>query len=322
MGEVYLARDTRLDRTVAIKCVKDALGRDPERRARVEREAKIVAQLSHPHICTLHDVVQDNGQTYLVMEALDGESLATRLLRFGGKGLPIGQCLTIAAEAAEGLAFAHQHGVIHQDVKPANIMLTPAGAKLLDFGVARLRRAGGEPGVTVTATADDDLARAGTLPYMAPEQLDGRTDSRSDIFALGAVLYEMLTGARAFSGSTSSTLIAQIVEHEPPPIAASVAPPALARVVRRCLAKDPHARWQSAADLADELRWISRDLDGRSITRAASADGAAHTTCSNRRRPRRRRARGHCRLDGGTMDGVRSGGVTCRPTSQRAGAPC
>ena len=143
MGEVYLARDTRLDRTVAIKCVKDALLRDPDRRARVEQEAKIVAQLSHPHICTLHDVVQDNEQTYLVMEALAGESLATRLLRLGGKGLPIAQCLTIAAEAAEGLAFAHQHGVVHQDVKPANIMLTPAGAKLLDFGIARLRRAGG-----------------------------------------------------------------------------------------------------------------------------------------------------------------------------------
>ncbi len=261
MGEVYLARDTRLDRTVAIKCVKDALVLDPDRRARVEREAKIVAQLSHPHVCTLFDVVQDNGQTYLVMEALAGESLATRLLRFGDKGLPIAQCLTIAAEAAEGLAFAHQHGVVHQDVKPANIMLTPGGAKLLDFGVARLRRASGETGLTVTATSDDDLARAGTLPYMAPEQLDGRTDARSDIFALGAVLYEMLTGARAFIGSTASTVIAQIVEHEPPPIVTSVAPAALVRVVRRCLAKDPHARWQSAADLADELRWISSNLD-------------------------------------------------------------
>ena len=188
MGEVWLARDTRLDRTVAIKCVKDALGTDPDRRARVEREAQIVAQLSHPHICTLHDIVQDDGQTYLVMEALAGETLATRLLRSGGKGLPIAQCLTIAAEAAEGLAFAHQHGVVHQDVKPANIMLTPTGTKLLDFGVARLRRAGGEPGVTVTASADDDLTHAGTLPYMAPEQLDGHAEGRSDIFALGAVL--------------------------------------------------------------------------------------------------------------------------------------
>ena len=260
MGDVYLARDTRLDRTVAIKAVRDELSQDLARRLRVEQEARIVAQLTHPHICTLHDIVQDGVHAYLVMEALDGGTLASRLLRAGRKGLPLLQSLMIAAEAAEGLAFAHDHGVVHQDVKPANIMLTPAGTKLLDFGVARLRSVGQDPGATVTGTPDA-LTRAGTLPYMAPEQLDGRGDQRADIFALGAVLYEMLTGARAFSGATTSAIIAQIVEHDPPEIGASVAPPAVARLVRKCLAKDPKVRWQTAADLADELHWIARDLE-------------------------------------------------------------
>jgi len=258
MGEVYLARDTRLGRTVAVKVVRRELLQDPNGRDRLEREALIIARLSHPHICTLHDIVQEDGQTYLVMEALEGSTLANRLLGSRGKRLPLAQSVSIAAEIAEALAFAHQHGIVHQDVKPANIMLTPTGAKLLDFGVARLRRAVQDHDSTVSM-AHDDLARAGTLPYMSPEQLEGRGDHRADVFALGAVLHEMLTGARAFPGATAPAIIAQIVEHDPPAIAATLAAPALIRAVGKCLAKDPLARWQSTADLADELRWIGRD---------------------------------------------------------------
>lgn len=264
MGEVHLARDTRLDRLVAVKCVKDSLAHEPDRRARVEREAKIVAQLSHPHICTLHDIVHEGEQTFLVMEALEGETLAARLLRLAGKGLPVSECVTIAAEVAEGLAFAHQHGVVHQDVKPSNVMLTRTGAKLLDFGVARLRSVGQQPGVARTETADE-LVHAGTLPYMAPEQLDGRAETRSDIFALGAVLYEMLTGTRAFSGTSASTIIAQIVDYQRPALSVHVVPPALARLVQKCLAKEVEQRWQTATDLADELRWIESNSDSPSL---------------------------------------------------------
>ena len=178
---------------MAIKCVKGGFGDDPGRRVRVEREAKILAQLTHPNICALHDIVQQDGQTFLVMEALEGQTLATRLLARGKRGLPLTECLAIGAAAADGLAFAHQHGVVHQDVKPANIMLTPSGVKLLDFGIARLRRAGQDLDVTLTAPVGDSSAE-GTLPYMAPEQLRGEVDSRSDLFGLGSVLYEMSDG--------------------------------------------------------------------------------------------------------------------------------
>jgi len=166
-GEVYRATDTRLGRSVAIKCVKGDLGSDPPHRARVEREARIVAQLSHPNICALHDILQEDGHTYLVMEALEGQTLATRLLGRNGRGLPRQEALTIAAAVADGLAFAHQHGVVHQDVKPSNIMLTPSGVKLLDFGIARLRRAGQDLNVTLTAPVGEG-SPSGTLPYMAP----------------------------------------------------------------------------------------------------------------------------------------------------------
>ena len=259
-GEVYRARDTRLDRTVAIKSVKADLGDDPGRRARVEREARILAPLSHPNICALHDIVQEDGQTYLVMEALEGQTLATRLLGRNGRGLPRQEALTIAAAVADGLAFAHQHGVVHQDVKPSNIMLTPSGVKLLDFGIARLRRAGQDLNVTLTAPVGEG-SPSGTLPYMAPEQLRGEVDARSDLFALGAVLYEMLTGRRAFVADSPSALAARITEHDPPVLPAEVSTPALARLVAKCLARDPARRWQTAADLADELRWLAGTLD-------------------------------------------------------------
>ena len=259
-GEVYRARDTRLDRTVAIKTLRDGAGADPGRRARVEREARILAPLSHPNICGLHDIVQGDEGTCLVMEALEGQTLATRLLARHRRGLPVREALSIAAAVADGLAFAHQHGVVHHDVKPGNIMLTPSGVKLLDFGVARLRRAGHAVDVTMTAPVGGSTAE-GTLPYMAPEQLRGEVDARSDLFALGAVLYEMLTGSRAFVADSPSALAARITEHDPPVLPPNVATPALARLVAKCLARDPARRWQTAADLADELRWLAGTLD-------------------------------------------------------------
>lgn len=257
MGTVYRARDTRLPRDVAIKCMRAERALDPEARHRAEREARIIARLVHPNICTLHDIVQGDDETYLVMEVLDGETLGHRLARVpGGHGLPVTQCLGIAASVADALACAHEQGIVHQDVKPANIMLTTTGVKLLDFGVARMRRAPDGDAPTITASMDR-LARAGTLPYMAPEQLDGAGDARSDLFALGAVLFEMLSGRRAFPGETSSQVIAGILEPEPPVMSGPGISPSLARVLRRCLAKQRHERWQSAQDLADELRWLA-----------------------------------------------------------------
>lgn len=258
-GDVYRARDTRLDRTVAIKTIKDAAGADPGRRAQVEREARILAPLSHPNICGLHDIVHGDEGTCLVMEALEGQTLAKRLLARPGRGLPVQEALNIAAAVADGLAFAHQHDVVHHDVKPGNIMLTPSGVKLLDFGVARLRRAGHEADVTMTAQGGSTAA--GTLPYMAPEQLRGEVDARSDLFALGAVLYEMLTGTRAFVADSPSALAARITEHDPPALPPDVAVPAVARLVAKCLARDPARRWQTAVDLADELRWLAATPD-------------------------------------------------------------
>lgn len=251
MGAVFLARDTRLDRPVALKVLRDDR-RSATERARLDREARILAQLAHPRICTLLDIVQTDEDTLLVMEALDGETLANRLARHGS-GLSADECLSIAADVSEGLAYAHRRGVVHGDVKPSNIMLTPAGAKLLDFGIATLRASAASSEATATA---DVLLHAGTLPYMAPEQLDGRTDTRSDLFALGAVLYEMLTGTRAFVGTTTSEVVARILDSNRPSMPPGVEP-SLARVVRRCLATDPDRRWQSAEDLADELRWIA-----------------------------------------------------------------
>ena len=261
MGEVYLARDSRLPRDVAIKRVKVAEGRGSEGRERLVREATILSQLTHPRICTLYELFEDDGQVYLAMEALQGESLATRLARNRDRGLPVAMILTTAAEVADGLAFAHERGFIHRDVKPANIMLTSAGAKILDFGIARLGDPGGQPGQAATVTADG-LARAGTLPYMAPEQLDGHADARSDLFSLGAVLYEMLTGRRAFDGASTAATVGHIVDERRPTLPSGLWPPGLVRLVDRCLAVDPHARWQTATDSADDLRSIAKGLDG------------------------------------------------------------
>jgi serine/threonine protein kinase len=209
MGEVYKARDTRLDRSVAIKILPPDVSADPDRRARFEREAKTIAGLSHPHICSVFDVGEHDGFMYLVMEHLAGETLAERLQ----KGLlPLDQALAIATEIADALATAHRQGVIHRDLKPANVMLTKTGAKLLDFGLAKLKGHGEQPAVGHLASADTRTTPltaegviVGTLQYMAPEQVEGKpADARTDLRALGAILYEMLTGKRAFEGTSAA----------------------------------------------------------------------------------------------------------------------
>jgi eukaryotic-like serine/threonine-protein kinase len=255
MGEVYKARDTRLDRTVAIKVLPTDVSADPERRARFEREAKTIAGLNHPHVCTLYDVGEHEGAMFLVMEHLAGQTLADRL----EKGpLPLEQALTVAAEIADALSAAHRQGVIHRDLKPGNVMLTKGGAKLLDFGLARLTRASDGSGASVTLSAVGTVV--GTVPYMAPEQVEGRlTDARTDLFAFGTVLYEMLTGRRAFEGESQASVMAAILEHDPPPISAHepLTPPTLDRLVRQCLAKSPEDRFQDARDLAFALEVVS-----------------------------------------------------------------
>ncbi len=263
MGEVYRARDTRLDRTVAIKVLHSHLSNNPDLRQRFEREARAVSSLSHPHICTLHDVGHQDGTDYLVMEYLEGETLASRL----EKGpLPIEQVLRIGIEVADALDKAHRQGVIHRDLKPGNIMLTKAGVKLLDFGLAKLHS---NP-VPVTAALTEMTTEArkitaegtivGTFQYMAPEQLEGQeADARTDIFALGAVLFEMATGRPAFTGKSKASLIAAILSADPPPMTQlqPLTPPTLERAVKTCLAKDPDERWQNAHDLMAELKWAA-----------------------------------------------------------------
>ena len=270
MGEVYKARDTRLDRVVAIKVLPGHLADNPELRERFEREARTIAGLNHPHICTLHDIGRHDGIDYLVMEYLEGETLAMRLL----KGpLPLEQALRYAIEIADALDKAHRNGVTHRDIKPGNIMLTKSGSKLLDFGLAKLKQETVPAGVPLSQlpTAGPNAGKdsltvhgtlLGTLQYMAPEQVEGKTDEldgRTDIFAFGAVMYEMLTGKKAFEGKSTASLFAKILEHDPPPIVSlqPVTPPALGRVVKKCLAKDPEERWQSARDVTDELKWIA-----------------------------------------------------------------
>jgi eukaryotic-like serine/threonine-protein kinase len=262
MGEVYQARDTRLDRTVAIKVLLPEVSGDPQRRARFEREARALASLSHPHICPLFDVGEHEGSAFLVMEHLLGETLSERLAR---GPLPLPQALEMAVQLAEGLDAAHKRGIVHRDLKPGNIMLTKTGAKVLDFGLAKLR-AGGEldrNASTDTAPITRVGAVMGTLQYMAPEQLENReVDARADLWALGAILYEMVSGARPFQGDSAASLTAAILERDPAPLSPALTnvPQSLDRLIRRCLAKRPDDRWESAHDLADELRWIAQDL--------------------------------------------------------------
>src|SRR5271166_362868 len=290
MGEVYRAKDSRLDRTVAIKVLPPHLSSDVESRQRMEREAKAISALQHANICTLHDIGSQDGTDFLVMEYLEGQTLAARL----EKGpLPIDQVLKIGIEISQALEKAHQQGIVHRDLKPANIMLTKAGAKLMDFGLAKptVPFAAQAVGPFTPSTPTINLAQlsaaapaltqkgsmVGTCQYMAPEVLQGaEADGRSDLFSFGCVLYEMATGRRAFEGKSQLSVFTAILEKEPESIATDqpLAPPMLDMVIRGCLAKDPSERIQSAHDVAMELRWIASmrvaPADAESATRPAA----------------------------------------------------
>lgn len=291
MGEVYKARDTRLDRTVAIKVLNSSLTASPDLKARFQREARTISQLNHPHICTLHDVGQHEGMDYLVMEFLEGESLADRLRR---GPLPISELLKIGSEIADALDRAHRAGIVHRDLKPANVMLTKSGCKLLDFGLAKPmmmaaatpHASSGQGGATDARNTGQGQAAllsaaltisgaspqlspltthgaiVGTVQYMAPEQIEGKeADARSDIFALGSVLYEMATGRRAFEGKSQLSTATAILEKDPEPLTAlqPAAPAALDHCIRTCLVKDPEMRRQSARDVLLDLQWIAKE---------------------------------------------------------------
>jgi Tol biopolymer transport system component len=280
MGEVYRARDTRLNRIVAIKALPTHLADRSELRERFEREARTIASLNHPHICTLFDIGQHDGIDYLVMEYLEGETLAHRLLK---GSLPLEQVLQYAIEISDALDKAHRKGVTHRDLKPGNIMLTKTGTKLLDFGLAKLKAEAAPANVQLSElpTANDPLTAqgtiVGTLQYMAPEQLEGKeVDARTDIFAFGAVLYEMATGKRAFEGKSQASLIVAIMEREPPAMSSlqPMTPPALDRVVKKCLRKERDDRWQSARDISDELKWIAEGGSQAGLAPTAAVKGS------------------------------------------------
>src|ERR1700745_3795066 len=281
LGEVYRARDTRLDRTVAVKVLPVHLSDKPEARERFEREAKAISSLNHPNICQLYDVGEQDGVSYLVMEFLEGETLSERLR----KGpLPLDQLLRYGTEICEGWEKAHRSGVMHRDLKPGNIMLTKSGAKLMDFGLAKPVTAVSvvsssavspgsaqtpQPTISVTAPAPPGAPFTqrgtimGTLLYMAPETIQGHAaDARSDIFGFGCVLYEMVSGKRPFSGESMLSIAPAILEKEPQPISSLQprTPAVLEHVVHRCLMKDPEERWQSARDLSRELEWVSEEV--------------------------------------------------------------
>jgi len=269
MGEVYRARDTRLDRTVAVKVLSARLGDRPDLQKRLEREARTISKLTHPHICALYDVGQQGGVDFLVMEYLEGETLSHRLVR---GPLAIEQTLKYGVEIAAALETAHRQGIIHRDLKPGNVMLTKSGAKLMDFGLAKLVEQPAPVAMALSEMANaptlpseekkltDEGVVVGTFQYMAPEQLEGKeADARTDLFALGMVLYEMATGRPAFTGRTKASVIAAILSSEPPPISSlqPLAPPAFDRVVRTCLAKDPEERFETAHDVKLALKWVA-----------------------------------------------------------------
>src|SRR5262245_53095592 len=283
MGEVCQARDGRLDRTVAIKILPSSLNGVPELRARFEREARVISQLNHPHICALYDVGQDNGTDYLVLEYLQGQTLAEEI----AKGpLSIRKALTIALEIGDALDRAHRAGIVHRDLEPGNVVLTRSGAEPLDVGLPKssAKILPTTQTVTVTTPLTTSGSILGTIPYMSPEQIEGgEADARSDLWAFGCTLYEMLTGKRAFQGKTEASLIGAILKDDPPPISGIIGlratttvqasttagsttqpgdglPRALDRLVGRCLAKAPDDRWQTASDLVEALRWTADGL--------------------------------------------------------------
>ena len=253
MGEVHKARDTRLDRTVAIKVLPEHIAKREDLRARFEREARAVASLKHPHICTLFDIGSQDGAGYMVMEFMEGETLADRIAK---GALPLDQAIKFATQIADALDRAHRAGVTHRDVKPQNIMLTRDGAKVLDFGLAKSVPKVGPTDETLTAVLTTEGTVMGTPQYMAPEQFEGKeADARSDIWAFGAVLYEMVTGQKAFQGKSYSSLLGSILSADPPPMSVKPFMPTwLERLVRRCLQKDPDDRYQSMRDVVIELQ--------------------------------------------------------------------
>ena len=284
MGEVYRALDTRVARTVAIKVLPPDAAEQADRRQRFEREARAVARLNHPHICALYDVGRQDGVEFIVMEYLDGETLAARLAR---GPLPLDEALRHATALAQALARAHREGIIHRDLKPSNVMLTEGGVKLLDFGLAKLRDRGdsrprGQPcgspldDQSTGAALSPEGTLVGTIAYMSPEQLEGgAVDARTDIYALGLIVYEMITGQRAFAKGSQAGLIAAILTEDPPPMTALQprTPPAVERIILTALAKDPNKRWQDAGDLARELSWVATGshtttVDGPALTPA------------------------------------------------------
>jgi eukaryotic-like serine/threonine-protein kinase len=284
MGEVYRARDTRLDRTVAVKVLASHLSSSPELKQRMEREARAISSLNHPHICHLYDIGSQGGTDYLVMEFLEGETLAEKLRK---GALPLNEVFKIGIAVAEALAFAHRSGIVHRDLKPGNIMLTQGGAKLMDFGLAKSLNpqnaatgSGAAPSFTAMPTMSgpsplSPLTTAGsvigTIQYMSPEQIEGKeADARSDIFALGAVLYEMVTGRRPFSGKSQISLASSILEGDPEPVTVikPSTPPAFEHVLTTCLQKNPEQRFQTAHDIKLELQWIAADKSSRAVVAA------------------------------------------------------
>ena len=278
MGEVYRARDTRLERTVAIKILPAELSKDAARKQRFEREAKTISGLNHPNICVLHDVGSHNGLDYLVMECVEGETLAKRLEK---GALPLEQVLKYGAQIADALDKAHRSGVVHRDLKPGNVMLTASGAKLLDFGLAKampLQLSGMTMTAEMTQTTPvtQEGTIVGTFQYMSPEQVEGKeVDGRSDIFSLGALLYEMVAGKKAFEGKSPLSVASAVLEKEPAPITSikPLTPLALDHVIRKCLSKVPDDRWQSAADIKHELAWVSQSSGEAKAMSAAPKNG-------------------------------------------------
>ena len=271
MGEVYKSRDTRLDRLVAIKVLSSELSASADARDRFEREAQAISHLSHPNICALFDVGTEGGRSFLVMELLDGETLAALIAR---GPMSMTQVLNIGGAIAEALAAAHRQGIVHRDLKPGNVLITKTGVKLLDFGLAKTIQPNDHSAAATAAALTAPGTWLGTAPYMSPEQIDGRPiEGRSDIFALGAVLFEMATGKRAFGGQSSSAIVAGILHSDPGPVSAAIpnAPPSFDRLVRTCLEKDPERRWQSAHDVALLLSALATESRGPSDTRVSSS---------------------------------------------------
>src|SRR5262249_9965316 len=281
MGEVYLAVDTKLNRRVAIKFLPAHSAADPHATKRLIREAQAAAVLDHPNICAVHEVGEEDDQTFIVMQYIEGETLGVRVKR---QPLELAESLSIGTQVADALAEAHAHGIIHRDVKPSNIIITPRGqTKVMDFGLAKMTRA--TEAIDTEAKTESQLTTpgtvVGTLPYMSPEQVKGETiDTRTDIFSFGVVLYEMLSNHQPFASESAAATASAILTKEPLPLLRfnPGAPDELLRIVRKCLEKDREQRYQSACDLALDLKRLERDNSASAITAALPAPRARYTS--------------------------------------------